>query len=172
MPESNLRVSLAAILFVSAEPLTVERLSEATQSTPEAVQNSLDELQSSMNTEGICLSVLDGRYQLVSSPAAAEPVKQFLQTESSSELSRAALETLAIVAYRGPIAKTGIDGIRGVSSDAMLRNLLSRGLINIAGKSSEPDHAELYAISHGFLQHFGLTSPEDLPPIPEAVNED
>jgi segregation and condensation protein B len=98
-------------------------------------------------------------------------VRRFLQEETNSELSKPALETLAIVAYRGPVTKSQIEAIRGVASETMLRNLLARGLILEAGKSQEPGRPIRYAISHSFLQHFGLTSAAELPPLPGAANE-
>jgi len=138
----------------------------------EEVQEALSSLQNSTRKDGICVSVLDGHYRLVSAPEAAATVRRFLQEESSSELSRSALETLAIIAYRGPLTKTRIEAIRGVASDTMLRNLLARGLVVTAGKSTDPGRPDLYAISHGFLQHFGLTSQTELPPVPETDHED
>ena len=72
------------------------------------------------------------------------------------------------MAYKGPLTKTAIEDIRGVASDTMIRNLLARGLIVEAGRSSEPGRPQLYAVSHTFLQHFGLTSSAELPPLPEA----
>ena len=171
MPELSLAAKLQAILFVASEPMTVERLAEATETDAPAVSATLDELAQSLAGTGIRLSDLDGAHRLVSAPEAADTVRRFLQDESKSELTRPALETLAIVAYRGPLTKSQIEQIRGVASETMLRNLLTRGLINEAGKSSEPGRPMLYAISHTFLQHFGLTSARDLPPLEEATLE-
>jgi segregation and condensation protein B len=169
MPDNNLEIALGAILFVAAEPVPVERLAEATSSTVDTVTAALSNLQASMSNTGICLSVLDHKYRMVSSPQATQVVKKYMQAESNLELSKAALETLAIVAYRGPLTKSDIEAIRGVSSDTMLRNLLSRALIITAGKSSEPGKPELYTVSHTFLQHFGLTGLDELPELPEET---
>ena len=94
-----------------------------------------------------------------------------LQEDTNSELTKPALETLAIVAYRGPITKSGIDELRGVASDAMVRNLLARGLIQEAGAADEPGRPQRFTVSHNFMQHFGLLGLEDLPPIPESQPE-
>jgi segregation and condensation protein B len=169
MPDNDLEIALSAVLFVAAEPISAERLAEATDSTVETVTATLSNLQTKMNDTGICLSVLDHKYRMVSSPRAAQVVKKYMQAESSLELSKAALETLAIVAYRGPLTKSGVEAIRGVSSDTMLRNLLSRALITTVGKSQEPGRPELYAVSHTFLQHFGLTGLNELPVLREEV---
>lgn len=168
MPELSLSAQLQAVLFVATEPLSTDRLAEITHTTTEATMDGLATLGNDLDHSGLRLSVLDQKYRLVTAPEAATTIRHFLQSESNSDLSRPALETLAIVAYRGPITKSGVESIRGVSSDTMLRNLLSRGLICESGKSDEPGRPALYSISHTFLQHFGLTSPKDLPAIPEA----
>ena len=168
MPELSLSARLQAVLFVATEPLSAERLAEITESTAEEAAAALAGLARGLKGAGLRLSELDGKYRLVTAPEAAATVRRFLQSESNSDLTRPAMETLAIVAYRGPITKSGIEAIRGVSSDTMLRNLLSRGLISESGKSDEPGRPALYSISHTFMQHFGLTSPRDLPPLPEA----
>jgi segregation and condensation protein B len=108
---------------------------------------------------------------LVTAPEVSLVVKKFLQDEARSELSKAALETLAIVAYRGPVTKAGIEQIRGVASETMLRNLLARGLIEEAGRVDEAGRPQQYAVSQTFLHQFGLTSTKDLPPMPEPANE-
>jgi segregation and condensation protein B len=167
MPDLTLAQQLEAVLFVATEPLSLERLAAATHHPPAAIEQALTELAASLQG-GIRLSQLHGHYQLVSAPDAAALVRQFLQAEGKQDLSRPALETLAIVAYRGPLTKTAIETIRGVASDVMIRNLLARGLITESGRSSEPGRPLLYAISHEFLQHFGLTSTQDLPAIPPA----
>jgi segregation and condensation protein B len=171
MPEPSLEMLLQAILFVASGPLSVDQLAQATGSSPESTQTSLNALETSMQTGGIQLSHLDGQYRLVTAPEAASTVRKFLQEESSSDLSKPALETLAIVAYRGPLTKPAIEAIRGVASDAMLRNLLARDLIMEAGRGQEPGKPVLYSISHAFLQHFGLTNRLQLPAIPEADRE-
>lgn len=168
MSKLDLAANLQAVLFVATEPLSVERLAQITEATAEATVAALAALAGELEHGGLRISELDGQYRLVTAPETAPTIRRFLQSETNSDLSRPALETLAIVAYRGPITKSGIEAIRGVSSDTMLRNLLSRGLINEAGKSDEPGRPPLYAISHAFMQHFGLTSPQDLPPVPEA----
>ena len=166
MSESTLAMQLMAVLFVASRPLMPSELSAATGIPVEDVEHELELLLTATSGNGIRLSVLDGKFQLVTAPQAATAVRNFLRDESASDLSKPALEALAIVAYRGPLTKVEIDNIRGVASDAMIRNLLARGLIVEAGKSSESGRPNLYAISHSFLQHFGLTSTSDLPEVP------
>jgi segregation and condensation protein B len=168
----DLNSQLHAILFVATEPLSAEHLAEAVEANIEAVAKALTELTTSLQQTGVRLSHLDGKYRLVTAPNTAATVRRFLQAESKAELSRPALETLAIIAYRGPLTKAGIERIRGVASDTIVRNLLGRGLILEAGKSSEPGRPQLYAVSHTFLQHFGLTDPSELPPLAEEQHAD
>jgi segregation and condensation protein B len=170
MANPALTHQLEALLFVASEPLTTERLAAIVGATPEAATQALKELEQHLQG-GIRLSHIHGRYRLVTAPDAADTVRAFLQDEVKTELTRPALETLAIIAYRGPLTKTAIEQIRGVASDTMLRNLLARGLITEAGKSNEPGRPLRYTVSHTFLQTFGLTSLRDLPPVPETTPE-
>jgi segregation and condensation protein B len=168
----DLAQRLQAVLFVAPNPATVEQLATATETTAKEVKAALGELSKSLGSTGMRLTELDGQYRLVTAPEAADDVRRFLQEEANSDLTKPALETLAIIAYKGPLTKSSIDRIRGVSSDTMVRNLLARDLISEAGKSSEPGRPVLYAISHTFLQHFGLASLQDLPPVPESTDAD
>jgi len=168
MLKTALTDQLEAILFVATEPLALAKLAAATKSSEPEVTTALATLSERL-TGGIRLSHLEGKYCLVTAPEAAAAVEQFLQAEAAGELSKPALETLAIVAYRGPLTRAAVEAIRGVSSDTMLRNLTARGLIREAGRSPEPGRPTLYAISHTFLHHFGLTDPSQLPPLPEAA---
>jgi segregation and condensation protein B len=170
MSESTLADDLEAILFAAGEPMSAKRLGEALASSPEAIDQALTAIERRL-THGVRLARTGGTYRLVTAPESAATVRKFLNDSSSQELTRPALETLAIIAYRGPITKSGVEQIRGVASETMLRGLLSRGLITEAGKSREPGHPKQYEVTHAFLAHFGLTSSNDLPPLPEAAHE-
>ncbi|HSX02447.1 MAG TPA: SMC-Scp complex subunit ScpB [Candidatus Saccharimonadia bacterium] len=159
---------LEAVLFVANEPLGVARLAQIIEHEEATVQQGLRELGESLAGRGLQLTELDGQYRLVTTPAADGPVRRYLQAEARAELSRPALETLAIVAYRGPVTRAQLDELRGVASETMLRNLLQRGLIAEKGAAEEPGHPTLYGVSQTFLQHFGLGSLSELPPLPEA----
>ena len=172
MSELPSEQQIEAVLFVAASPLDVNQLAEATGIDTAAVTTGLAKLKTALKERGVQLVEHQAKYRLVSNPAAAAAVRKYLHDESNSELTKAALETLAIVAYRGPVTKSGIEAVRGVSSETMLRNLQLRGLIMEAGKSSEPGRPLLYAVSLNFLQHFGLESMSELPPLPEPDHED
>lgn len=171
MPEASLTKDLAALLFVATESLSLERLAEATGATPAQAKSALAELRAALAPSGLTVSELAGKFRLITAPESAGIVRRFLQEEGKNDLTRPALETLAIVAYRGPVTKSQIEQIRGVASETMLRNLIARGLIIEAGKSPEPGRPMRYAISQSFLEHFGLTSTQELPTLPEAPNE-
>jgi len=107
--------------------------------------------------------------QLVTAPEAASYVERFLGLEARTRLSRAALEALAIIAYRQPITRPEIEAIRGVSSDSVLRTLLRVGLIEEVGRASTVGRPILYGTTFEFLQHFGLRSLHELPDLEESL---
>ena len=166
MDNTQLDITLEAILFTASEPLSATKLGKLTGATTTDVEAALAIITGRLSG-GIRLAEAGGTYRLVTAPEAAEAVRQFLEDTSRQDLSRPALETLAIVAYKGPITKSAIEAVRGVASEAMIRNLLARGLIVEAGHSTEPGRPLQYAVSHSFLQHFGLTGQAQLPPLPQ-----
>jgi segregation and condensation protein B len=168
---SELALALEALLFVAAEPVPVATLVEVTLHPDEDVRAALDELSNCLEPTALRLQNHRDAWQLVTAPDLAPLVTTYLQGEAKTELSRAAFETLAMVAYRGPVSRADIDELRGVSSDTMIRNLLQRGLIIEQGRADTPGRPVLYGVSHRFLQHVGLTSLTDLPPLNEAVPE-
>jgi len=111
------------------------------------------------------------RVRFVTAPEAASVVRAFLGLEAKVRLSRAALETLAIIAYRQPITRPEIDAIRGVSSDGVVRSLLEKGLIEEVGRAQAPGRPILYGTTPRFLELVGLTSLEDLPPLQEDAED-
>ena len=117
---------------------------------------------------GLCLQRIGNRVQLTTTPEAAPYVERFLGLEARTRLSRAALETLAIVVYRQPITRPEIESIRGVSSDSVLRTLLSVGLVEEIGRAPTVGRPILYGSTFEFLQHFGLSSLEELPPLDDS----
>jgi len=165
MGEDRLRALVEALLFVAEGPTTVERLAAALEVEVEAVEEALRELAEEYRERGIRIERLGKRVQLVSAPEAAPYVERFLGLGTTGKLSRAALETLAIIAYRQPITRAGIEAIRGVNSDSVLRTLLSWGLIEEVGRLEQAGRPILYGTTFAFLQHFGLQSLDDLPPL-------
>ena len=107
-----------------------------------------------------------GGYRLATHPATAPFLERFVAEQKAPRMTQAALETLAVVAYRQPVARAQIAELRGVSSESVLRTLVSRGLVEEAGRDPGPGNAILYATTPAFLERLGLMSLEDLPPLP------
>ena len=163
----ELELQLEAVLFVAEGPLTLEQLAVATQHEVNEVGTALGRLKTVLHGRGINLSHHDDGYRLVSTPQAAEAVRRLLEDQAKAELSKPALETLSIIAYRGPISRAGIETIRGVGSEITIRGLLTRELISFSGKAKEPGRPPLYSVTPMFLDLFGLAHLEQLPPLEE-----
>lgn len=167
--ELCLAAKIEAMLFVSAEPVPVGQLATALDVTSSVVERGLKELDDSLLTRGLRLQRNAGRVQLTTAPELASLVELFLGLEATTHLSRAALETLAIIAYQQPATRPQVDSIRGVNSDGMMKSLLSKGLIQEAGRTEGPGRPILYSTTPEFLQHFGLSSIIELPPLAVPV---
>lgn len=154
-----------ALLFAAPQPLTLESLSNAIGLSSEETEAALTVLETRLMASGLRLQRSRKRIQMVSAPEAAPFVEKLLGLEVNLHLSQAALETLAIVAYAQPVTRPQIEAIRGVSSDSVLRTLLSAGLIDELGRADSVGRPILYGTTFEFLQQFGLEKPEDLPPL-------
>jgi segregation and condensation protein B len=168
--ELSLTALLEALLFVAPMPVTTAQLAVALERPVNEIENGLQELEDRYATShqlehGLRLQRHRGRVQLTTAPQAAPFIERMLGLEASSRLSRAALETLAIVMYRQPATRPQIDSIRGVNSDGVLKSLLSKGLIQEIGRNESPGRPILYGTTAEFLQYFGLNSLADLPPL-------
>lgn len=162
----SLEARIEALLFVASSPISVGQLAEVLSVPGKEVESGLQQLNQSLQSgRGLRLQRHEGGYQLTSAPELAEEIEKFLGLEATTRLSRAALETLAIVAYRQPITRPGVDSIRGVNSDGVIKSLLSKGLIQEVGRTEGPGRPILYGSTQDFLQHFGLNSLDDLPPF-------
>ena len=170
--ELSLAARIEAMLFVSAEPVPVAQLSQALDVTASVVERGLKELDEALAGRGLRLQRNAGRVQLTTAPELAQLVELFLGLEATTHLSRAALETLAIIAYQQPCTRPQVDSIRGVNSDAMMKSLLSKGLILEAGRTDGPGRPILYSTTPEFLQHFGLSSIIELPPLAAPTEPD
>ncbi|MBU0531452.1 SMC-Scp complex subunit ScpB [Patescibacteria group bacterium] len=158
---------IESILFVATRPLEPKQIGKMIDAKPAEVREALEELMKTCNTEGSGLHLIeqDGKYQMVTAPANAGAVESLVKEEVAGELSRPSLETLTIIAYRGPITKPEIEQIRGINCSMILRNLLMRGLI------LEEDDADrlqpIYKLSTDFIRHLGIHSVEELPKYDE-----
>lgn len=159
----NLLSQLESLLFVSAKALATKQLLELTGVSQDDLTKALEALTERYSQAGSGLSLLhdNHKYQLVTNSNNSELIKSFLHQELNSDLSRPSLETLTIIAYRGPIAKSDLDRIRGINCSQILRNLLLRGLVEI--KSGSKDGETYYQVTFDFLKFLGLASLSDLP---------
>jgi segregation and condensation protein B len=170
--ELPLSVKLEAMLFVAAEPVTTAQMAAALDVSNSVVERGLNELDASLTSRGLRLQRHAGRVQLTTAPELAELIERFLGLEATSHLSRAALETLAIIAYQQPVTRPQIDSIRGVNSDSMMKSLLNKGLILESGRADGPGRPILYSTTPEFLQHFGLNSILEMPPLARTEEEE
>jgi segregation and condensation protein B len=157
-----------SLLFVADEPVHLDRLTTVLEASVEEVEAALRSLAEEYLHRGLRLQRKRQRVQLVTAPEAADHVRRFLGLELTSRLSPAALEALAIVAYRQPVTRAQIEAIRGVNSDTVLRTLINRGLIEEQGRLEQVGRPILYGTTFEFLQQFGLDSLDQLPSL-EAV---
>jgi segregation and condensation protein B len=170
--ELNLTAFLEGLLFVASEPVAPSQLAAALELTVSTVEKGLEELEESLRTRGLRLQRHAGRVQLTTAPELGETVERFLGLEATSRLSRAALETLAIIAYQQPVTRPSVDSVRGVNSDGVIKSLLSKGLLQEVGRSEGPGRPILFGTTPQFLQHFGLSSLTELPALNLPVNSD
>ncbi len=161
----ELPMLIESILFVAEGPVDVDTLSKAVRRPKRDVEKALDELDKRYEAGGIRMQRDGDMMQLVSAPEAGPYVERFLGLESKQRLSGAALESLAIIAYKQPLTRAGVEGVRGVNSDAAIASLISRGLIEEIGKAPGPGRPSLFGTTLKFLEHFGLKHPSELPPL-------
>jgi len=161
----TLAAIVESLLFVADAPVPVSQLAEAAECEARDIEAALESLAEDYANRGIRLQRKANRVQLVSVPQAAPYIERFLGLSLSGKLSAAAVETLAIIAYKQPVTRPQIEAIRGVSSDGVLRTLISKGLIEEVGRLETVGHPVLFGTTFEFLQYFGLDSLEALPPF-------
>jgi segregation and condensation protein B len=168
----NLLAILEALLFVAPGSVSPVQLATALAVPVSVVESGLKELENQYQQRGLRLQRHLGRIQITTAPETAPWVEHFLGLEAAAKLSRAALESLAIIAYQQPVTRPEIDAVRGVNSDGVLKSLLSKGLVVEMGRAERPGRPILYGTTSDFLRHFGLSSLEDLPPLSIEGDED
>jgi segregation and condensation protein B len=170
----TLEPSIEALLFVTPTAVSSRQIANVLGVTPRVVEKALKSLENEFKNRGIRIQKSRGGYQLTTAPEFANLIENFLNLDITSKLSQASLETLAIIAYQQPVTRPMIDSIRGVNSDSVIKNLLSKGLIEEAGRSESPGRPILYTTSPEFLQHFGLSSLKKLPALslPEIIRHE
>ncbi|MBF0123580.1 MAG: SMC-Scp complex subunit ScpB [Candidatus Omnitrophica bacterium] len=166
----HLKGAIEALLFVSEKPVTLDQLKEAAQVAQVAdVREALKSLMMDYANanKGIAIIEIANGFQMLSSPAYAAYIREFYKTRHKEKLSRPALETLAIIAYKQPVSRTDVEVIRGVNSDGVVMHLLNKWLIKISGRKEVPGRPYVYGTTTQFLEYFGLKALEDLPKLEE-----
>ena len=170
MAEGSLKGRIEAILFVAGEAVSIRDLAKALQIDEKELKAALKEIGSEYDYEqrGFMLKRFGDKVQLATRPLYSEDVLRLLQPVQQQSLSQAAMETLAVVAYKQPVTRAEVEQIRGVKCDYSLQSLMMKGLIQEAGRKDTIGRPILYATTDTFLSHFGIQGLEDLPPLPET----
>jgi segregation and condensation protein B len=168
--DAPLTAHVEAVLFVAERPVTVSELARLLHVSPDAVEDAVAALEGRLAGGGLTLQRHADALQVVTHPRVAPAVQRFLGLEMSSRLSPAALETLAIVAYRQPVTRAQIEALRGVNPDGVLSNLVARGLVEEVGRLDAVGRPILYGTTFEFLRAFGLRRLEELPPAGEFTS--
>ena len=170
----NLSGRIEAILFVAGEAVRVEDLAKALNVTVKAVENEIVKLRDEydFHQRGFTLKRFGHQVQLATRAIYAADVVHLLQPVQKQSLTQAAMETLAVVAYKQPVTRAEVEQVRGVKCDYSLQSLMNKELIMEVGRKDALGRPILYGTTENFLAHFGLSSLEDLPPMPEAPQEE
>jgi segregation and condensation protein B len=160
----SLQRSIEALLFVASESLSIERLAKLTRASHVEVAATLAKIEADFAERGIVVREIAGGYRFASSPASRDVVEAYLLPPKTN-LSPAATETLAIVAYMQPVTKGEIEGVRGVNVDSVVSTLLDRRFIVEAGRRDTPGRPMTYKTTQEFLESFGLRSLRELPNV-------
>jgi segregation and condensation protein B len=167
---------LESLLFTAGdEGLSLKQISEVIEVEAPLVADMIENLRQEYEQDpnrGVMIVQLAGTYQLVTKKENAVYLKRLVDSPSTTALSQAALETLAIIAYKQPITRAEIEEIRGVKTERPLQTLTAKALIKEVGRAEGTGRAYLYGTTKEFLDYFGLRSIEELPPLPEKVNEE
>ncbi|MCF3941684.1 SMC-Scp complex subunit ScpB [Oceanobacillus alkalisoli] len=174
MDNGELQAVAEGLLFASGdEGVTIKQLSKVLDISEDATSQIIEALKGDYEhaTRGLMLMEANGVLHLTTKPEHSSYFKKLIETPRSASLSQAALETLAIIAYQQPITRAEIDEIRGVKSDGPVQTLLNRSMIEEMGRKETIGRPILFRTSKDFLTYFGLTSIDELPPLPETTDD-
>jgi len=165
----SIKDKIESLLFIAAKPMSIKQLADLINQPESEIKKAGDELEEEYksNKRGVQIIKNGSKYQMVSSPDNARLVQEFIKDETTGELSRPTLETLTIIAYRGPITKSDLDHIRGVNCSLILRNLLIRGLIEA---KSDKKGETYYNVTFDFIRFLGINDINELPDYEKLNN--
>lgn len=167
MDNKNIQCAIEGILFAAGEPVKTAKLAAVLEIDIETVEEAVKILKYNYDTElrGLMIIEIDGGYQLCSRPEYYAYIQEILGEQRRQALSNAAMEALAIIAYKQPITRGQVEYIRGVNSDGAINRLVERDLIEEKGRLDAPGRPILYGTTQNFLRCFGLKNPQDLPEV-------
>lgn len=167
--EGNLKGRIEAILFVAGEAVSIKELTKALQAEEKTVRAELNAIRDEYDYDqrGFLLKRFGDKVQLATRPLYAQDVLRLLQPVQQQSLSQAAMETLAVVAYKQPVTRAEVEQVRGVKCDYSLQSLMNKRLIKEIGRKDTIGRPILFGTTDEFLSHFGLEGLEFLPPLPE-----
>lgn len=165
----SIRGIIECILFAAGDPISIRELSEMVEINDKRLKRIIEEMNEDYrdNSRGLYIVEFNNKYQLSTKPEYGSYVKKLIKPEGRQNLSQAAMETLAIVAYRQPITRVDIDELRGVRSDRAIATLLEKGLIKEAGRMDTVGRPILYGTTEDFLKYFGFKNIKELPELIE-----
>lgn len=164
--ELSLEDQVEGLLFVAPGPVTSQQIATSLERTVPEIEKAMVNLKNRYEKQGgLYLQSHKGKIQLTTKPGLSPVIEKFLGLQATSKLSRAGIETLAIIAYKQPVTRPRLDDVRGVNSDGVIKSLLSKGLIEEIGRAEGPGRPIIYGTTSDFLQYFGLTSLDDLPAL-------
>lgn len=168
----SIKSEIESLLFISAKPMSARQLAGLTKKNEKEIAQAGDDLVNEYkeNKKGIQIIKDGSKYQMVSSPENAKLIQEMIKDETSGELSRPSLETLTIIAYRGPISKLDLDRIRGVNCSLILRNLLIRGLAE--AKFDKQKQETYYSVTINFIKFLGINEIKELPDFERLHKDD
>jgi segregation and condensation protein B len=173
MAMDSLKGVVEALIFASDEPIPSRQIQDIVEdATPSQIRKAIESLNLEYKQSSRAFQIVEvaGGYQMVTREAYSQWLRRLFQKKIKSRLSQAALETLAVIAFRQPVSRTEVDAIRGVNSDGVVRTLLERKLITLSGRGEGPGRPLLYKTTKEFLRYFGINDISDLPK-PREIEE-
>lgn len=174
LTDDELLQAVTALVYASPEPITEKRIVALLEGPRLArVRGALEVMKERLAASGLPLELraIAGGFQILTLPAMGEVVQRLFKARKAERVSAAALETLAVIAYRQPVTKAEIEAIRGVQAGPILRTLIDRGLVKVGGRADVPGHPLQYATTKEFLDRFGLATLDDLPRDSELAKD-
>ena len=172
---SDIKSKIEALLFANGEPLSLKKISELLEIELKQLNKILSEMKEEYSTDekrGICLYLLEDKCQLATKKEHSPVIKELLNIKRSTQLSPAALEVLAIIAYNQPVTKAYVEQVRGVDCTYTITSLSDKELIDERGRLNAPGRPLLYGTTSSFLRSFGISSLSELPDIPELEQQE